>query len=632
MTGTETAEAQQHAGQPMKVRKKSRSHARRRLRRRLLRLALAMGIIALTAGACAAWLAHRADQVKTHLEATAVLLPAVEQKLLAGDVEGGKAVLEELQDHATAAREAGTDPLWKAASSVPRIGANFSAVTAVTKSADDVVQGAVAPLVSVFGSTAWEDLAPKGGKIDAAALRDASPALGTAARTVQLSYERLTAIDQSALLPQIAGPLGQAITPLNEARGALNAAAATAKVLPPMLGMDGPRNYLILIQNSAEVRATGGIPGAVAVISADRGTIKLAGQASAGDVGVFDPPLDVPEDQERIFTTRLGTQLQNVNLTPDFPTAASTARSMWEKRNPGVKIDGVIALDPVVLANVLRATGPVALKDPAMLALVKPTVLPATLTAENAVKTLLSDSYAALPDPGLQDDYFALMASEVFTAVADGQGDGKRLVEELVRSSEQNRLYVWSARPDEQRAISTTAVSGMIAGSAQERDSFGLYFNDSTGAKMDYYVRRTAQLVQACMPDGGSAVTLRVTLTNAAPADAAGSLPKYVTGQGVFGVDAGRVRTNVVAYGPGRSLLEKARLGGDAAQVSSFRQDQRPVAVLTAEIGPGETETVEIDFSRVAAQSDLDLNVTPTIQPVEDVVRPPVRAESCPAP
>ncbi|AUZ36718.1 hypothetical protein C3B78_15505 [Arthrobacter sp. PGP41] len=398
-----------------------------------------------------------------------------------------------------------------------------------------------------------------------------------------------------------------------------------------MLGMDGPRNYLILIQNSAEVRATGGIPGAVAVISADRGTIKLAGQASAGDVGIFDPPLDVPEDQERIFTTRMGTQLQNVNLTPDFPTAASTASSMWEKRNPGTKIDGVIALDPLVLANVLRATGPVALKDPAMLAVVKPTGLPATLTADNAVKTLLSDSYAALPDPGLQDDYFARMASEVFTAVADGQGDGKRLVEELVRSSEQNRLYVWSARPDEQRAISTTAVSGMIAGSAQERASFGLYFNDSTGAKMDYYVRRTAQLVQACTPDGGSAVTLRVTLTNTAPADAAGSLPKYVTGQGVFGVEAGRVRTNVIAYGPGRSLLEKARAGGGAAQLSSFRQDQRPVAVLTAEMGPGETETVEIDFSRVTAQSDLDLNVTPTIQPLEDVVRPPVRAESCPA-
>lgn len=629
MTEIESDEALHPPAPLVKVRRRSRSHARRRLRRRLLRLALATSTFVLAAGACAAWLAHRADQIKTHLEATIVLLPAVQEKLVAGDVQGGHAVLGELQNHTAAAREAGADPLWRAASGIPWLGANFSAVTAVTLSADDVVQGAVTPLVSTFDSASWEDLAPKAGKIDATALRDASPTLGTAARTVQLSHKRLAAIDQSALLPQIAEPLGEASARLDEARGALNAAAATAKVLPPMLGMDGPRNYLVLVQNSAEVRATGGIPGAVAIINADNGAIKLTGQASAGDVGVFDPPMDAPEDQERIFTKRLGTQLQNVNLTPDFPTAALIAGSMWERSHPGAKVDGVIALDPVVLANLLRATGPVGLKDPALLPLMQPTGLPAVLTADNVVKTLLSDSYAALPDPGLQDDYFAGVAGEVFTALAAGQGDGKKLIEELVRSSEQGRLYVWSARPDEQRTISSTAVSGLVAGSEKERASFGLYFNDGTGAKMDYYVRRTAQLVQTCTPDGGSAVTLRVTLSNTAPADAAVSLPKYVTGQGVFGVKPGWVRTNVIAYGPGSALLEKARIDGNSAQLSAFQQDHRPVAVLTTEIGPGESETVEIDFSRVAQQAALDLNLTPTIQSTEDVVQPPVRADTC---
>ncbi|TLM74717.1 DUF4012 domain-containing protein [Pseudarthrobacter sp. NamB4] len=396
-----------------------------------------------------------------------------------------------------------------------------------------------------------------------------------------------------------------------------------------MLGMDGPRNYLVLVQNSAELRATGGIPGAVAIINTDNGAIKLTDQASAGDVGTFDPPLEVPEDQERIFTKRLGTQLQNVNLTPDFPTAAMTAGSMWEKSHPGTKIDGVIALDPVVLANLLRATGPVALKDPALVALMQPTGLPTVLSADNVVKTLLSDSYAALPDPGLQDDYFAGVASEVFTALAAGQGDAKKLIEELIRSSEQGRLYVWSAKPEEQRVVSPTAVAGTVAGSEKARTSFGLYFNDGTGAKMDYYVRLTAQLVQTCTPDGGSAVTLRVTMSNTAPVDAAASLPKYVTGQGIFGVKPGWVRTNVIAYGPGRSLLEKARVAGDPAQLSSFQQDQRPVAVLTTEIGPGESAAVEIDFSQIAQEADLKLDVTPTLQSTEDVVQSPVRANTC---
>lgn len=629
MTENETDEAALQPAPPVKVRRKRRSDARRRLRKRLLRLTLASGILVLAALLSAAWLVHRAGQIKTHLEATTELLPAVQQKLMTGDAEGGKALLGDLQGHATAAQEAGTDPLWLAASAVPLVGANFSAVTAIVLSADDVIHGALTPLVSTYGSTAWEDLAPEAGRIHTATLQQASPILGTAARTVQLSRDRLAAIDQSALLPQIADPLGKALATLNEARSALNAAASAAKLLPPMLGMDGPRNYLVLIQNSAEVRATGGIPGAVAIINADNGTIKLTGQASAGDVGVFDPPLEVAKDQELIFTKRLGTQLQNVNLTPDFPTAASTARSMWEKRNPGTTVDGVIALDPVVLSNVLRATGPVALKNPPMPALMKSPGLPSTLTAENVVKTLLSDSYAALQDPGLQDDYFAGVASEVFTALAAGQGDGKKLIGELIRSSDQHRLYVWSARPDEQRAIGPTAVSGTAAGSGQKSAAFGLYFNDGTGAKMDFYVRRSAQLVQTCTPDGSSAVTLRVTLTNTAPTDAPDSLPKYVTGQGIFGVKPGRVRTNVIAYGPGRSLLEKARAGLEPAKLSSFRQGQRPVAVLTTDIGPGESETLEIDFSKVTAGTDLLLHVTPTIQSQEDVVQPTKRADSC---
>lgn len=629
MIETETDESAPLPVPPVKVRRKSRSHARRRLRKRLLRLGLATGIIVMVAGGCAAWLAYRADQIKTHLEATTILGAEIQQKLAAGDVEGGKASLGELQGHATAAREAGTDPLWKAASAIPQLGANFSAVTAVVLSGDDIVQGAVTPLVSAFGSSEWEDLAPAAGKIDTAALREAAPTLATAAKTVQLSHDRLAAIDHSGLLPEIAAPLDKATTTLNEAAGALNAAAATAKILPPMLGMDGPRNYLVLIQNSAEVRATGGITGAVAVITAENGNIRLTGQASAGDLGAFDPPLKVAEDQELIFTKRLGTQLQNVNLTPDFPTAALTASTMWEKRNNGAKVDGVIGLDPIVLANVLRATGPVALKDPQIQLVIKPTGLPNVLTADNVAKTLLSDSYAELDEPALQDDYFAGVAREVFTALASGQGDGKQLIQELIRSSDQRRLYVWSARPDEQRVLASTAVSGMVAGSAQERASFGVYFNDGTGAKMDYYVRRTAQLAQTCMPDGSSAVTLRVRLTNTAPVNAPDSLPKYVTGQGIFGVKPGRVRTNVVAYGPARSLLEKARVGGKPGQLASFRQGQRPVAVLTTEIGPGESETVEIDFSKVASRADLVLNVTPTIQSQEDVIQAPIRADSC---
>jgi hypothetical protein len=159
VTETEADESAPLPVPQVKVRRKSRSQTQRRLSRRLLRLGLATGIIVLAAGGRAAWLARRADQIRTHLKATTVLLPAVQQELLAGDVERGKAVPDKLQEHARAAREAGADPPWKAVSAISLVGANFSAVNAATLSADDVIHGAVAPsslnLVRLRGSI-WD--------------------------------------------------------------------------------------------------------------------------------------------------------------------------------------------------------------------------------------------------------------------------------------------------------------------------------------------------------------------------------------------------------------------------------------------------------------------------------------------
>ncbi|WP_253905834.1 DUF4012 domain-containing protein [Arthrobacter sp. H5] len=483
--------------------------------------------------------------------------------------------------------------------------------------------------METFNSLNWDALTPSDGRIELGPLQEASPGLTTAANTVQLSYARLAAIDSTPLLPEVSLPLGEVKAGLSEASVALNSVSSAAEVLPSMLGANGPRNYLILIQNSAEVRATGGISGALAVIRADDGVIELAAQGSAGDIDAFRPPLTVDPEQERIYTERLGIYVQDVNLTPDFPTAAMTAKAMWEARNMGPTIDGVVAIDPVVLANILNATGPVELEDPLVQELISQTDLPAALATDNVVETLLSNVYSEIEEPSLQDDYFAAVAGEVFSALASGQGESDQLIQSIVASSEQNRLYVWSNHSDEQDVIGLTALAGAATGASVGGASFGLYFNDGTGAKMDYYVRRTAQLIQTCQVDGYSQFTLKETLTNTAPDDAAVSLPRYVTGGGVFGVEPGRIKTNHIAYGPAQSLLLSARINGEEVPLGSFVHASRPVGVVTTELGPGESATVEIDFSKVVQESEPHLAVTPTIQSAEEMVLPMQRDVSC---
>ena len=74
--------------------------------------------------------------------------------------------------------------------------------------------------------------------------------------------------------------------------------------------------------------------------------------------------------------------------------------------------------------------------------------------------------------------------------------------------------------------------SGGLVGADGTSPVIGLYLNDGSAAKIGYYLSTdVAATSTACRPDGSQAVTVKVTLTNTAPANAA-DLPPYLTGGG----------------------------------------------------------------------------------------------------
>lgn len=599
----------------------------RRRRRILLRVLLGLGIVSIVMGAPAGWLALRAVEIRDELTAVQALAPQFQEELVRKDTSSARQTLDRIQRHATSAQAAATDPLWKAASGLPVAGANFAAVTEVAVAADDVVNGAAQPLLEVADSVSWESLAPSNGRFDIAPLRRAAPRIVAAANTVELTYARLAAIDGSRLLGQVAEPLATTTATLNDVREALTDAANASRILPSMLGANGARNYLILVQNNAEVRATGGLAGALAVLRVDDGVLRLAAQSSGSAMQKFTPPSPVDPTQERIYTERLGTYIGDVNLTPHFPTAAKTAKSMWERRH-GTKIDGVVALDPVVLAHILGATGPISIPPSSQLPAPEGT-LPSKLTSANAVQTLLSDVYAKVDDTAAHDAYFAFVAQEIFQGLTSGQGSGEKMIDALVQSAAENRVYVWSDVKEEQRIIAATPLSGSITGPAAGGAAFGVYFNDGTGAKMDYYVRRTVQLIQRCRQNGLSQYSVRVTLKNTAPADAATSLPDAVTGAGANGTKPGNIKTDTLLYGPTQSLIYASSVNGEKVPMGSFQHASRPVGIIRTELAPGRSATIEFDVARVVQTELPPLRVTPTIQSPAEVVRPLAVGEPC---
>lgn len=564
-----------------------------------------------------AWLGIKANTVKTELETASRLIDPLKSEISDDKPDEAAETVSELRSHTAAAKAAVGDPLWTLASGIPVIGSNFGAIAEVARSSDDVVGLGLVPLLSVYSSLDWYALVPKTAGTDLEPMSRAAPNISSAAYAVRTSAERLKNIDTTNLLPQVSDPLIKVRDQLASATNALDAAADAATVLPNMLGANETRNYLLMIQNNAETRSSGGIPGALAVLTLEKGKLSLTSQSSATELGALTPPLTVDSDQQRIYTARLGKYMQDVNLTPDFPTAASSAQGIWEKKT-GQRVDGVISIDPIALSYVLEATGPVQISDPALLALTNG-ALPTELNSGNLVDTLLADVYSEIEAPRAQDAYFAGVAQEVFSALSDSASSAKGLISGLTRGSDEGRVLVWSALAKEQLILTRYPLSGSISGPSVSPAQFGVYFNDGTGAKMDYHVKRTVQLIKHCAKDGYEQTTVRVTSSNNAPADAARSLPAYVTGDGNFGVPPGSVQTNVVAYGPVQSNVETARLDGQKIEFAPHLHSNRPVGVLAIQLAPGETKAVEFTFGKIAQHTEPNVVVTPTVQPVKDV-------------
>lgn len=591
---------------------------RRRYRR------TAVWSVAICVTACIAlsvsWLVFRATTIERELKSAVALLPQLEGQLVSADPGEAAETVERLSGHTAAARAAANDPLWTMAGAVPGLGNNFQAVREVATSADDVAKLAATPLVGVFSALDWNRLMPTQNGVDAVSLSDAQVKLVSAAHAVRESSNRLKNIDTENLLPQVSEPLIQARTQLQTLTSTLEVAADVSTLAPGMLGLDAPQHYLVMIQNNAEARASGGIPGALAVLSVDQGKLSLEAQSTAGEVGVMSPLIPLEPEQRQIYTTRLGKFMQDVNLTPDFPTAASTAQAMWERKT-GQHVNGVVSMDPIALSYLLKATGPIHIDMPELKAL-SAGQLPLELTSENVVKTLLSDVYSRIEEPRLQDVYFAEVAQQIFVSLSSGTGDAKGLLEGMTRGAEEGRILLYSDNPMQQDILAKYPLSGSINGPNTSPAQFGVYFNDGTGAKMDFYVKRTVQLIKHCPSNGYEEITIRITSTNTAPLDAATSLPAYVTGDGNFGVPRGSVQTNLVAYGPVQALVESAKVDGKKTEFAPYLHSNRPVGMVAIRLVPGETKDVEFTFGKIVQHTEPDVFVTPTVQAVKDVMLP----------
>ncbi|MGW0697754.1 DUF4012 domain-containing protein [Streptomyces sp. NPDC002867] len=520
-----------------------------------------------------------------------------------------KAAMRSAAGHAARAHRLTSGPAWYVAAQVPVLGRPLTTVRGVTHAAHRLTHDVLPPVVSM--ATGGKDARDGGLQGMLSRLDEKAPDFERAAQVAADTRNDTHELPSRTWVGAADQARAQLVRQLDRIAPAMTDAALAARVVPPMLGADGPRRYLVVFQNTAEARGTGGLPGAFAVLTVEQGQPRFETFGTDTMLAEADPSIDLGAEYTAQYARMdpVGTWA-NSNISPHFPHAARIWAAAWYDHS-GERVDGAIALDPSGLARLLRATGPARMPDGTV------------LTADNALDLAERDGYARYPDSVQRKSFLLNVARTAATSLLEALGDPQRLPA-LLRGTydimTEERLKVWSARPDEQRLLMTSPLSGALP--ATPGPFAGVVVNNAAGGKLDYYLDRELRWIPGRCTREGRLVTAQITLTNRAPVT---GLPAYVTQRGdkpPYPTQPGDNRLLVSYYASKGALLTALTVDGRPAMLHSGVERGHPVYTADLELPAQSSRTLTFRLVEPVSHRPPVLLRQPLVTPLRTHVEP----------
>jgi len=505
-----------------------------------------------------------------------------------------------------------TGPAWWIGAHVPWLGSPLASARSTAAVVGDIGRHAVPQLLEVAKDIDPAHLRVHGNAIALAPLARSAPALADADAVLTRAVHRLGGggtwlplmdVGRSTLRDQVA-----------TVRGYVDAAARVTRVFPTMLGGEGTQRYFIALQNEAELRGTGGLPGAFAVASVTGGVVKFERFESDTVLlpkkthQIIDTGLDFGAQFRALYGASDPTRLYTTsNLSPDFRVAARIWAAMYQKVS-GEHVNGVIAVDPTAMGYFLGATGPAPLVG-----------YGGSVSAGNVVSLTQKDAYVLFPNNDQRKKFLVAVLKATATKLTSGAGSAIALLQAATRSATEQRLLVWDEDPPIEKAIEQTGYAGSLPSAAADRPFSGLVINNAAAGKLDYYLGRSLNYSRTgCGARRDVVVT--VTLTNDAPAS---GLPPYVTTRldhPPYPTKPGDNRSLLDYFATPGSELQSVSLDGKPSAASVLGYDGLSVFRMEIEIPRGQTRTVILHLDEPARPGSPRIWRQPGVTPLNVTV------------
>ncbi len=537
---------------------------------------VAVGLLAM---AWCGWTAYRVYSDLKDARDQALILEAA---LARGDVDGARQANASFQEATEAAAGRTDGPVWGGFEGLPVFGDDATGLADVADVLSDIAESGIPPVLDSAAELNAGTYAPTEHQfpLDQIATLQA-PATESSAVFAEAA-DRLDRIDAHGFVGPLREELDQLRDEVRLAAATLDTARRASKLMPGLLGGEGPRDYLLVFQTNAELRATGGLPGVMSLIHAENGRVDITRQASAGAMGELDKPvLPLTAEELGLYGRQLGTYFLDSNFTPDLPRAAELWRARW-RLETGSDIDGVFVVDPVAVSYLLGTTGVMQVEGRA-------------LTEQTLVTEVEHLAYLRYGDQVSQDGFFNAVADSAFDVFANGGGNPVDLVTGLVRGVNEHRILMHAFVPDEQEVIAGTTIAGEVDEQAKDTPEVGVYLNDGTGAKMSFFLDHEVQVTSVSCENGRQTLAGRLRVTSDTPPDVA-ELPQTVVGfNDGFGdsVEPGDQLVVADLYAPlGGTVREIAFDGEPLPDPAVDHYRGRDVVSLGLPLDPGQSRVV----------------------------------------
>ena len=513
--------------------------------------------------------------------------------LNAGDFDGARALLSGAQQNFERAHDELSAPWAWPSAVVPVLAQHRSLGLDVSSSAVRILSAAASAAAQIDP----DKLRVQNGRIDVAAVA----ALEAPFSEVRSALADLQTTLTESRSPWIAAPITDKLAEVADDfvgydRQADNAIRA-AHLAPELLGASTPRKYFVAFTTPAESRGLGGLMGNYGILTVDDGKISLGDFGRSDDLvaGAQANPSGLSLTGFDEFLARYGRfgfedpatghvepiAWKNITVAADLATFGTLIQQLYPQSG-GSRVDGVIVMDPFVVAALLKYTGPITVEG-----------APMTLTADNALDFLLKGQYE-IADKSSRVDLLAATTEVTLDKILGGAlPPPVQLAKDLGPFARADRLMIWSSHPDDEGLLERLGLSGHFPKPVAP-DAVAVTLNNAGTSKLDAYLDVSATCEVVPDQTGGELTdVVQLTFSNRAPAE---GLPKYVYGNLVDGV-VGTNRTFVSVYSRSRPL--SVERDSHDLPVESGTELGMTVVSQFLNIGPESSTTVRLTYQRV---------------------------------